>query len=251
LQRRAVQRVPSCPLISPLQGRRLGTTLSTIELGEEPHHLSFLPFDGGFAMKLYFSPGACSLSPHIVLREVGAKFDLEQVDLKEKKTKSGKNFLDVNPKGQVPTLVLDSGEVLTEGPVIVQYVADQNPSAGIAPKAGTMERYHLQEWLNFLTSEIHKSFSPLFRPTTPEEYKKIVKENLANRFKWLDSYFANKKFLMGDNFTIADAYAFTLLNWTKRTAIDLAQWPNLKAYHQRVGARPKVQEAMKAEGLTH
>ena len=202
-------------------------------------------------MKLYFSPGACSLSPHIVLREVGAKFDLEQVDLKEKKTKSGKNFLDVNPKGQVPTLVLDSGEVLTEGPVIVQYIADQNPSAGIAPKAGTMERYHLQEWLNFLTSEIHKSFSPLFRPTTPEEYKKIVKENLANRFKWLDSHFANNKFLMGDNFTVADAYAFTLLNWTKRTAIDLAQWPNLQAYHQRVGARPKVQEAMKSEGLTH
>ncbi len=202
-------------------------------------------------MKLYFSPGACSLSPHIVLREAGAKFDLEQVDLREKRTNSGKNFWEINPKGQVPTLELDSGERLTEGPVIVQYLADQNPSAGLAPKAGTLERYHVQEWLNFLASEIHKNFSPIFRPNTPEDYKTIARGNLAGRFKWMDSHLAKSKFLAGDQFTIADPYAFVLLNWTKRPviAIDIGQWPNLKAYFDRVAARPKVQEAMKAEGL--
>jgi len=200
-------------------------------------------------MKLYFSPGACSLSPHIVLREAGIAADLEQVDLKTKKTKSGADFTAVNPKGQVPTLVLDDGQTLTEGPAIVQYLADQKPEAGLAPKNGTLERYRLQEWLNFLTSEVHKQFSPLFRPNTPEEYKTIAKENLGKRFDWLDKQLAGKQYLTGDTFTVADAYLFTVLRWSTRVNIDLGKWPNVKAYVERVAARPKVQEAMKAEGL--
>jgi len=200
-------------------------------------------------MKLYFAPGACSLSPHIVLREAGARFELEQVNNAEKKTKSGEDFWKVNPKGQVPVLVLDSGEKLTEGPVIVQYIADHSPASGLAPAAGTMDRYRVQEWLNFTTSELHKTFGPIFRPTTPDEFKKLSKENLGKRFDWLDKQLAGRMYLMGDKFTIADAYLFTVLRWTARIEIDLAKWPNLKAYFDRVAARPKVREAMKAEGL--
>jgi glutathione S-transferase len=200
-------------------------------------------------MKLYYAPGACSLSPHIVLRESGLPFDLEQVDNKEKKTKSGQNFWDVNPKGQVPVLELDEGERLTEGPVIVQYLADKKPGSGLAPASGTPERYRVQEWLNFTTSELHKSFGPIFRPTTPEEYKKISKENLGKRFDWLDKQLADRQYLMGDKFTIADAYLFTVLRWSPRIEIDLGRWPNLKAYVDRVAARPKVREALQAEGL--
>ncbi|HWG80472.1 MAG TPA: glutathione transferase GstA, partial [Stellaceae bacterium] len=199
-------------------------------------------------VKLYFSPGACSLSPHIVLRESGLPFELEQVNLQAKKLKSGGDFLEVNPKGQVPVLRLDSGEILTEGPAIVQYIADQKPESGLAPKAGTIQRYHVQEWLNFITSELHKSFTPLFRPNTPEEYAKISKENLANRFSFLDKELGKRQYLMGDKFTVPDAYAFTVVGWSKYKDIDLARWPNLKGYMDRVGARPKVQEAMKAEG---
>ena len=200
-------------------------------------------------MKLYFSPGACSLSPHIVLRETGLPFELEQVDIRAKKTKSGADFLQVNPKGQVPVLALDDGDRLTEGPAIVQYIADQAPSSGLVPPAGSKERYRVQEWLNFITSELHKNFSPLFRPNTPDAYKPVAKENLANRFDYLDRHLAGRKYLMGDQFTIADAYLFTILNWTQFQSIDLGRWPNLKAYVERVGARPKVQDAMKAEGL--
>jgi glutathione S-transferase len=200
-------------------------------------------------MKLYFAPGACSLSPHIVLREAGLNFELEQVDTKTKKTKSGGDFWAVNPKGYVPALQLDNGEVLTEGPAIVQYLADQKPESGLAPKPGTLERYRLQEWLNFITSEVHKGFSPLFRPTTPEDYKPIAREALANRLGYLDKQLGGKQYLMGDRFSVADAYAFTVVNWTNFQKIDLAPWPNLKAYFERVRARPKVQEAMKAEGL--
>jgi glutathione S-transferase len=202
-----------------------------------------------YAMKLYFSPGACSLSPHIVLRETGSKFELEQVDNRAKKTKSGADFWEVNPKGQVPVLLLDNGEKLTEGPVIVQYIADKNPASGLLPAAGGMERYRVQEWLNFVASELHKSFGPLFRPTTPDAYKTISKENLAGRFAYLDKQLAGRQYLMGDKFTVADAYLFTVLNWSKRVEIDLGQWPNVTAYVARVAARPKVQEAMKAEGL--
>ncbi len=200
-------------------------------------------------MKLYFAPGACSLSPHIVLREAGLNFELEQVNNQEKKTKSGKDYWTVNPKGQVPTLELDTGERLTEGPVIVQYLADRKPAAGLVAPAGTMDRYRVQEWLNFTTSELHKSFGPIFRPTTPEEYKRISKENLGKRFDWLDKQLAGKQYLMGDKFTIADAYLFTVLRWSTRIEIDLAKWPNLKAYVDRVAARPQVQAAMRAEGL--
>lgn len=200
-------------------------------------------------VKLYFSPGACSLSPHIALREAGLPFTLEQVDLKEKKTKPGADFLAVNTKGQVPVLELESGERLTEGPAIVQYIADQAPASGLAPANGTLPRYHLQEWLNFVTSEIHKSFTPLFKPNTPDEYKKIAKENLAARFDHLDKRLAGRQYLLGDSFTVADAYCFTVVNWSRFHNIEVAKWPNLKAYMDRVAARPKVQEALKAEGL--
>ncbi len=200
-------------------------------------------------MKLYYSPGACSLSPHIVSRELGLNLELKKVNTKDKTVEGGGDYWQVNPRGYVPALVLDNGETLTEGPAIVQYLADQKPEAGLAPKNGTFERYRLQEWLNFLTSEVHKQFSPLFKPNTPEEYKKIAKETLATRFDWLDKQLAGKDYLMGKQFTVADAYAFVLLNWTRFQNIDLARWPNLTAFHKRVGARPRVQEALQAEGL--
>jgi glutathione S-transferase len=200
-------------------------------------------------MKLYFAPGACSLSPHIVLQEAGIAAETEQVDNKEKKTKSGKDYWTINPKGQVPALQLDSGEMLTEGPVIVQYLADQKPATGLVPAAGTIDRYRVQEWLNFITSELHKSFGPIFRPTTPDAYKAISKENIGKRFDWVDKQLAGRQYLMGDKFTVADAYLFTVLRWSSRVDIDVAKWPNLKTYMDRVGARPMVQAAMKAEGL--
>jgi glutathione S-transferase len=200
-------------------------------------------------MKLYYSPGACSLSPHIVSRELGIPVELKKVNTKDKSVEGGGDYRQVNPRGYVPALVLDNGEILTEGPAIVQYLADRKPQAGLAPQAGSFERYRLQEWLNFLTSEIHKTFSPLFKPTTPEEYKKITKENLAGRFDWLDQQLTGKDYLMGSQFTVADAYLFVLLGWTGPTQIDLAKWPNLAAFHKRVGARPKVKEALEAEGL--
>jgi len=200
-------------------------------------------------MQLYYAPGVCSLSPHIVARELGIPVELKKVNTKDKSIEGGGDYWQVNGRGYVPALVLDNGEILTEGPAIVQYLADQKPEAGLAPRAGTFERYRLQEWLNFLTSEIHKTFSPLFRPSTPEQYKKVAKENLAARFDWLDKQLAGKDYLMGKQFTIADAYAFVLLGWTWPLQIDLAKWPNLAAFHKRVGARPKVQEALQAEGL--
>lgn len=200
-------------------------------------------------MKLYYASGACSLSPHIVSREAGISLDLEQVDNREKKTKSGKDYWSINPKGQVPVLELDNGERLTEGPVIVQYLADQKPGSGLLPPPGTIDRYRVQEWLNFVTSELHKTYGPIFRPTTPEEYKKISKENLGKRFDWIDQQLAGKQYLMGDKFTVADAYLFTVLRWSPRIELDVSKWPNIKAYMERVAARPKVQEALKAEGL--
>jgi glutathione S-transferase len=200
-------------------------------------------------MKLYYSPGACSLSPHIVAREAGLKLDLKKVNTKDKSIEGGGDFWQVNPRGYVPVLELDNGERLTEGPAIVQYLADQKPESGLAPKNGTLERYRLQEWLNLLTSEVHKQFSPLFKPNTPEEYKPIAKENLANRFNWINEQLAGKDYVTGKQFTVADAYLFVLLNWTKPTQIDLAKWPNLQAFQKRVAARPKVKEAMQVEGL--
>lgn len=201
-------------------------------------------------MKLYFSPGACSLSPHIVVREAGIAADLEQVDLKTKKTKNGADFTAVNPKGQVPTLVLDNGQRLTEGPAIVQYLADQKPQSGLAPQNGTFERYRLQEWLNFITAEIHKPFGSLFSPTTPDDYKPIAKEALAARFGYVDRHLASgSPFLMGSHFTVADAYLFVMTLWAKFLKIDLDQFTRLKAYAEQVAARPKVHEALKEEGL--
>ena len=200
-------------------------------------------------MKLYYSPGACSLSPHIVARELGLPVQMQKIDNKAKTIEGGGDYWKVNGKGYVPALELDNGEVLTEGPAIVQFLADQKPDAGLAPKAGTMERYRLQEWLNFITSEIHKQFSPLFRPNTPEEYKTIAKENLAKRFAWLDKQLAGKEYLFGSRFTVADAYLFTVLNWTIPMKIDLKQWPNVAAYVDRIRKRPKVKEAMQEEGL--
>ena len=200
-------------------------------------------------MKLYFAPGACSLSPHIVLRETGAKFELEQVNNQEKKTKSGNDYWAINGKGQVPVLEFDTGERLTEGPVIVQWIADQNPGAGLIPPAGSPERYRVQEWLNFIGTELHKSFGPIFRPTTPDAFKDISRENIGKRFDWLDKQLAGKQYLMGDKFTVADAYLYTVLRWGSRVNIDIGKWASLKAYVDRVGARPKVQEALKAEGL--
>ena len=200
-------------------------------------------------MKLYYAPGACSLSPHIVAREAGIKIDLQKVNTKDKSMEGGGDFWKVNARGYVPVLELDNGERLTEGPAIVQYLADQKPQAGLAPKAGTMERYHLQEWLNFLTSEVHKQFSPLFKPNTPEEYKPIAKQNIATRFDWINEQLAGKDYLTGKQFTVADAYFFVLTNWTKPTQIDLSKWPNIQAFQKRVAARPKVKEAMQAEGL--
>ena len=200
-------------------------------------------------MKLYYAPGACSLSPHIVSRELGLPLELKKVNNKDKTIEGGGDYWKVNPRGYVPALELDNGQILTEGPAIVQYLADQKPESGLAPKNGTFERYRLQELLNFLTSEVHKQFSPLFKPNTPEDYKAIAKQNLATRFDWLDKHLAGKDYLTGKQFTVADAYLFVLLNWTKFQSIDLAKWSNLAAFHKRVGERPKVQEALQAEGL--
>ena len=200
-------------------------------------------------MKLFFSPGACSLSPHIALLEAGLPFTTQKVDTKTKQLDGGGDFWAINSKGYVPLLQLDNGEYLTEGPAIVQYIADQNPASGLAPKAGTMERVRLQEMLNFITSEIHKGFSPLFDATLSAEVKQNFKDKLGKRFDWLTKQLEGKDYLMGSTFTVADGYLFTVLNWGQWVGIDIAGWPVLAAYQARVSARPKVQEALKAEGL--
>lgn len=200
-------------------------------------------------MKLYYTPGACSLSPHIVLCEAGIAHETEKVDLKAKKTESGADYSAINPKGYIPALQLDDGSVVTEGPVIVQYIADQKPGSGLVPAAGTKERYKVQEWLTFIGTELHKQYSPLFNPAFDPATKKFFADKLGGRYAWLDAHLAKNQYLMGDAFCVADAYLFTVLNWAPRVNIDLAQWPNVNAYHARVAARPKVQEAMRAEGL--
>ncbi len=196
-------------------------------------------------MKLYFSPGACSLSPHIVLREAGYKFDAETVDLRTHKTKSGQDFYAINPKGYVPALILDDGELLTEGSAIVQYLADKRPRRKLAGKAGTMERYHLQEWLNYIVSEIHKSFSPLFNPAIPDEIKQIYRDRLKNRFNFVANSLGQKPYLMGADFSVADAYLYTMLTWAQGLHVEVG--PTLDAYRERVAARPAVKAALKAE----
>jgi glutathione S-transferase len=200
-------------------------------------------------MKLYYSPAACSLSPHIAAREAGLPIDLVRVDLDTHKTADGTDFRTINPKGYVPFLALDDGTTLSEGPAIVQYLADRVPASGLAPAAGTPERYRLQEWLNYLSTEIHKAMGSLFDGKMPDEYKAVIKERVGKRFDFLTGALAGKPYLMGDRFTVADGYLFTLLGWTKWLGIDLAHWPVLAQYAARVGARPKVAEALKAEGL--
>lgn len=200
-------------------------------------------------MKLYFAPGACSLSPHIALREAGLSFDLDQVDLKAKTTKSGSDYRAINPKGSVPALGLDNGEVLTEAAVIVQYIADQKPAAKLLPAPGTMDRVRVQEWLNYVATEIHKGLSPLFNAKLPGEAKPVLKEGIAAKFDFLSKHLEPRPFLYGDGFTAADGYLFTILGWTRWLEIDLGRWPVLKSYCERIAARPAVQAAMKAEGL--
>jgi glutathione S-transferase len=198
-------------------------------------------------MKLYYSPSACSLSPHIALREAGLAFDLERVDTRTHKTKSDVDFYTINPKGYVPVLELDNGHRLTEGPAIVQYIADRKPESKLAPPPTSEERYHLQGWLNFLSSEVHKEFGPLFNPKAPDEVKAQRKEALAKRFDFIAKSLDGKSFLMGDTFTVADGYLFVLLRWTAFTGIELDKWPALKAFQERVGARPAVKAALEAE----
>jgi glutathione S-transferase len=200
-------------------------------------------------LKLYFSPGACSLSPHIVLQELGMQYDTEKVNLADKKTASGGDYRQINPKGYVPALQLDNGEVLTEVSAVVQYLADQMPEKHLVPKAGTMERYRLMEWLNFISTEMHKAFSPLFKPTTPDETKKTALDTLTTRLEWLDKQLQGRDYLTGAQFTVADAYLFTVLTWTRHVKLDLARWPAVHAFFERVGARPAVQAAMVSEGL--
>lgn len=201
-------------------------------------------------MKLYYSPAACSLAPHIALIETGATFTTEKVNTRDKKTETGADFWTINPKGYVPTLVLDDGEVLTEGVVMQQYIADLKPEAKLAPPRGSKERRKLEELLVFLSTEVHKSFSPLFAPNTPDDFKPIARDKIGQRFDYLEKQLSDgRPFLTGDQFTIADAYFFTLSNWTKFTGIDLARWPNITALAARVAARPSVQAALKAEGL--
>ncbi|HVN91410.1 MAG TPA: glutathione transferase GstA [Candidatus Binataceae bacterium] len=200
-------------------------------------------------MKLYYSPAACSLSPHIVAREAGLAVDFEKVNLADHKTEKGEDYSAINPKGYVPALRLDDGSLLTEGPAIVQYLADQRPASGLAPAAGSIDRYRLQEWLTFIGTELHKRFGQLFDKSTPAEVKDNVKTAIAKRLAYVNDQLGGKQYLLGANFTAADAYAFTVLNWTNFVGIDLKPYPNLVAYVQRVAGRPKVQEALKFEGL--
>lgn len=200
-------------------------------------------------MKLYYAPGACSLSPHIILRETGLDFTIERVNIKEKKTEKGEDFLAINPKGQVPTLVLDNGEQLTEGAVIVQYLADQKPDRNLIALAGSMERYHQMEALNFISTELHKNFSPLFTPGTPEDYKETVRKTLMNKFRYVDSILGQQAFFAGNRFSVVDAYLFTVSGWAKHVGLNLSDLKNLQNYNAEIAKRPHVQDALKAEGL--
>jgi glutathione S-transferase len=200
-------------------------------------------------MKLYYSPGACSLSPHIALLEAGLPYDLVKVDLRAKKIENGDDYLKVNPKGQVPALVLDNGELLTEGPVIVQLIADKAAGKNLAPSRDSAERYKLQEWLNYITGELHKNFGPMFSPVLADDAKAFFKDRVMGKFKYLESVLAGRDYLMGKQFTVADGYLFTMLTWADRMKFDLSAMPNLLAYKARVAARPKVQEALVKEGL--
>jgi glutathione S-transferase len=200
-------------------------------------------------MKLYYAPGACSLSPHIVLNEAGLAFDRVKTDTRTKIMDGGSDFREVNPLGYVPVLELDDGTRLTEGPAIVQWIADRVPEKKLAPPNGTPERTELQRWLNFISTELHKGFSPLFNPAMPEEAKQIFRERLGTRFAHVDRHLAGNDYLLGKDFSVADAYLFTISNWAAGVGVDLSPHANVLAYRKRVGARPAAQAAMKAEGL--
>lgn len=200
-------------------------------------------------MKLYYFPGACSLAVHITLNEAGLKFDTERVDLQAKKTASGADFNAINPRGYVPALTLDNGQTLTEASAILQYLADQAPAKQLAPAAGTFERTKLQEWIGFISTELHKGLSPLFNPQLPKEAHPVLLSRVERWNEMLDAHLAKNSYLMGNNFTVADAYAFTVLNWNNFLKISLEKWPNVRAYMARIAARPSAQAAMKTEGL--
>jgi glutathione S-transferase len=200
-------------------------------------------------MKLYYSPGACSLSPHIVLREAALAFEPVLASTKTHQLADGTDYYGINPLGYVPLLELDDGTRLREGPAIVQYVADQVPLKNLAPANGTLLRYRLQEWLTFIGTEVHKTFSPLFNPAMPEDGKKVFRDKLASRFQWIDGQLAGKQYLMGDNFSVADAYLYTVGRWSQPMKIDRSAMANVQAHAARVEARPAVQEALKFEGL--
>jgi glutathione S-transferase len=200
-------------------------------------------------MKLYYMTGACSLASYISLNEAGVKFEAVSVDHKTHKTAKGEDFNVINTKGYVPALRLDNGELLTENVAVLQYIADRNPASKLAPAAGTLERYRLMEWLSYINSEIHKSFGPLFYPSVSEDVKKFARDNLKKRVDWLEKALGAKNFLMGEQFTVADAYLFVVLSWSGHVGIDLSQWPALKRHHDRVRLRPHVIAALKAEGL--
>jgi glutathione S-transferase len=198
-------------------------------------------------MKLYYSPGACSLHPQIDLREAGIPFDMVRVDIRAHKLSDGTDFYAVNPKGYVPVLELDDGTRLTEGAVIAQWIADQKPKSALAAPAGTIERVHQQEWLHFIGSEVHKAFGPLFSPATPDDAKAQARDRVAKRFDYVEKELGAKSYLFGDTFTIADAYLFNMLRWTKFTGIDLSRWPGLAAYAVRIENRPAVKAALEAD----
>lgn len=200
-------------------------------------------------MKLYYTPGACSLATHIAAREAGVALELDKVDLGARKTASGDDFMGVNPKGYVPALRLDDGTVLTEVAAILQFLGDRNPSAGLLPPAGSMERYRAIEWLTFISAEIHKGYGPLWNPRASDETKGQAREQLAGRLRYLDQALAGKTYLAGDRFGVADAYLFTVLNWSGMTGVDLSPHANLQRFMKAAGARPKVREALEAEGL--
>jgi glutathione S-transferase len=198
-------------------------------------------------MKLYFTPGTCSLHPHIALLEAGLPFEMVRVDTRSHKTSDGRDYYAINPKGYVPALELDDGSLLTEGAVIDQYIADRNPAAKLIPPAGTLERYHVQEWLSFIATEIHKAFAPLFGSGSPPEVKEAARAKIATRFDYVAKRLGAHDYLVGDTFTVADGYLFNMLTWTRWTAIDLAKWPALQAFYGRVGERPSVMKALASE----
>ena len=200
-------------------------------------------------MKLYYSPGACSLSPHIALHEAGLQHELVKVDLRAKKLENGDDYLKVNPKGQVPALMLDNGELVTEGPVIVQMIADKAAAKNLAPAATSPERYKLQEWLTYINGELHKNIGPLFNPALSDDAKGVFKDRALGKFRYVDGQLAGKDYLMGKQFTVADGYMFVMLAWADRNKFDLSGLSNLKAYQARIAARPAVQAALKMEGL--